>query len=132
MVATHTEAYLRFTTGRDAHGKPTIAWQRITSGIEHSANLDGNYALATNLQGSSLGAIHVLRTNKAQEIVERQNRNAKSTLRVRPIFLHTSGSRFVRATRTSSDAGYGTMLFSLGCREPRSRRHRGAEWGLEE
>jgi transposase len=79
---------LKVTTGTDAHGKPTIAWAREQAAIDAAAATDGIYALATNLAGADLRAIHVLRRYKAQEVVERRNRDAKSTLKVRPVFLH--------------------------------------------
>ena len=79
---------LKTTTGTDQHGKPTIAWARDQAAIDAAAATDGVYALATNLPGADLRAIHVLRHYKAQEVVERRNRDAKSTLRVRPVFLH--------------------------------------------
>ncbi len=79
---------LKVTTGVDEHGKPTIAWTRNQTAIDTAAATDGIYALATNLPGADLRAVHVLRRYKAQEVVERRNRDAKSTLKVRPVFLH--------------------------------------------
>jgi transposase len=88
VVGARLAPYLRVTVGSDERGKPTLAWQRERDAINRDAAFDGVYALATNLKGERLRAIHVLRTYKAQEIVERRNKDAKSTLRVRPIFLH--------------------------------------------
>jgi transposase len=79
---------LKVTTGLDDHGRPTIAWARDHHAITTAATTDGIYALATNLPGANLRAVHVLRRYKQQQIVERRNRDAKSTLKVRPVFLH--------------------------------------------
>ena len=79
---------LKVTTGVDDRGRPTIAWARDHHAITAAATTDGIYALATNLPGANLRAVHVLRRYKQQQIVERRNRDAKSTLKVRPVFLH--------------------------------------------
>ena len=68
-------------------GKPTLRWHRDTSAIAEEARLDGIYALATNLPGR-LSPTGVLRLYKEQFWVEQRHRDAKQTLRVRPIFLH--------------------------------------------
>jgi len=67
--------------------KPTLRWQRDTSAIAEAARLDGIYALATNLPGR-LSPTALLRQYKEQFWVEQRHRDAKQTLRVRPIFLH--------------------------------------------
>jgi len=68
-------------------GKPTLRWRRNSQHIAQAARLDGIYALATNLPGR-LSARRILHTYKAQSLVEQRHRDAKQTLRVRPIFLH--------------------------------------------
>ena len=88
IIGGNIAGLLKVTTGVDQRGKPTIAWARDQPAIDAAAATDGIYALATNLDGARLRAIHVLRHYKAQEVVERRNRDAKSTLKVRPVFLH--------------------------------------------
>jgi transposase len=68
-------------------GKPTLKWHRNAEEIDRVARTDGIYALATNLPGR-LSAHRLLHTYKAQYLVEQRHRDAKQTLRVRPIFLH--------------------------------------------
>jgi transposase len=70
---------------RDA--KPTLDWHRNARAIDQAARTDGIYALATNLPGR-LSASRLLQTYKAQHLVEQRHRDAKQTLRVRPLFLH--------------------------------------------
>lgn len=100
---------LKVTTGTDDHGRPTIAWTRDQTAIETAAATDGIYALATNLQGADLRAVHVLRRYKAQQIVERRNRDAKSTLKVRPVFLHNDD----RIDALVSIVGLALLVFGL-------------------
>ena len=88
IIGGNIAGLLKVTTGVDQRGKPTIAWARDQPAIDAAAATDGIYALATNLDGARLRTIHVLRHYKAQEVVERRNRDAKSTLKVRPVFLH--------------------------------------------
>jgi transposase len=64
-----------------------LGWQRDQNAIATAAATDGIYALATNQPGR-LTALTLLRQYKNQQIVERRHRDAKHTLRVRPIFLH--------------------------------------------
>jgi transposase len=66
---------------------PKLSWRRNTLLIAQLARTDGIYALATNLQGR-IAASSVLKTYKQQNLVEQRHRDAKQTLRVRPIFLH--------------------------------------------
>ena len=68
-------------------GKLTLRWQRDSSALAAAARLDGIYALATNLPGR-LSPNTLLRLYKEQFWVEQRHRDAKQTLRVRPIFLH--------------------------------------------
>src|SRR5229473_1573096 len=79
------------TTGTRA-GKPVITWQRNQQAITAAGELDGLYALATNLPGpgstTPLTALDVLKTYKDQWIAEQRHRDLKQTLKVRPVFLH--------------------------------------------
>jgi transposase len=68
-------------------GKPCLRWRRNRTAIASAARTDGIYALATNLRGR-LSATRVLRLYKNQFVVEQRHRDAKQTLRVRPLFLH--------------------------------------------
>ena len=77
---------LQVTTGTRA-GKPTLGVARDQAAITAAARTDGVDALATNLPGR-LSATQVLRLYKDQPLVELRHRDAKQTLRVRPIFLH--------------------------------------------
>jgi transposase len=86
---------------------PSLATRRHA--IDRAAANDGIYALATNLPGRNLRAIHVLRAYKAQEIVERRNHDAKSTLRVRPIFLHNDD----RISALISIVGLALLIYGL-------------------
>lgn len=78
------------TSTRNA--KPTLTWRRDPDAIAAAARLDGLYALATNQSdpqpGHPLGALDVLRVYKDQWIVEQRHRDAKQSLKVRPVFLH--------------------------------------------
>jgi transposase len=77
------------TVSVEARGraKPKLHWQRNSALIAQLARTDGVYALATNLEGR-FTATRVLKTYKQQNLVEQRHRDAKQTLRVRPIFLH--------------------------------------------
>ena len=68
-------------------GKPALSWRRNPEAIARMARTDGIYALATNLP-PRVSPSQILRTYKAQYHVEQRHRDAKQTLRVRPIFLH--------------------------------------------
>jgi transposase len=68
-------------------GKPSLTWRRNSRAIARLARTDGIYALATNLPGP-LTPTRVLKIYKQQNLVEQRHRDAKQTLRVRPIFLH--------------------------------------------
>ncbi|HEX9888455.1 MAG TPA: IS1634 family transposase [Nitriliruptorales bacterium] len=100
---------LKVTTGTDQRGRPTIAWARDQDAIDTAATTDGIYALATNLEGTDLRAVHVLRRYKQQQIVERRNRDAKSTLKVRPVFLHNDD----RIDALVSIVGLALLIFGL-------------------
>ncbi len=66
--------------------------QILTGPVKDLGELDGLYALATNLSGpgsaTPLTALDVLKTYKDQWIAEQRHRDLKQTLKVRPIFLH--------------------------------------------
>lgn len=68
-------------------GKLTLGWHRDSAAIAEVSRLDGIYALATNIPGP-LSPTRVLRLYKHQHVVEQRHRDAKQTLRVRPVFLH--------------------------------------------
>jgi transposase len=72
-------------------GKPTLTWRRDRDAITAAARYDGLYALATNLPDAPdrpLHAADVLAVYKDQWVVEQRHRDAKQTLKVRPVFLH--------------------------------------------
>lgn len=91
IVGPHIAGLLVVHTGT-RNGKPTLTWRRAPAAIAAAARLDGLYALATNLPdpqpGSPLTAGQVLRVYKDQWVVEQRHRDAKQTLKVRPVFLH--------------------------------------------
>ncbi len=89
-------------------GKPTLSWHRDEETIAAAAHTDGVYALATNLPGR-LSATNVLRLYKEQSLVERRHRDLKSTLRVRPIFLHNDD----RIEALVSIVGLALLVFGL-------------------
>jgi len=93
------------TTGQ---GKPTLTWRRNEHAIAGRARTDGLYALATNIPGR-LSAKQILHTYKAQYFVEQRHRDAKQTLRVRPIFLHNDD----RIEALISVVGLALMVFGL-------------------
>jgi transposase len=98
---------LQVTTGTRA-GKPTLRVARDQAAITAAAQTDGVYALATNLPGR-LSATQVLRIYKDQPLVELRHRDAKQTLRVRPIFLHNDQ----RITALVSIVGLALVIFGL-------------------
>jgi transposase len=72
-------------------GKPTLTWRRDHDAIAAAGRLDGLYALATNLGDPETGPLtagDVLAVYKDQWVVEQRHRDAKQTLKVRPVFLH--------------------------------------------
>ena len=86
VVGPHLHGLLTVTTStRD--GKPTLTWRRDQVAIDAAAELDGIYALATNLTGR-ISATSVLNLDKAQHLVELAHHANKRALKVRPIFLH--------------------------------------------
>lgn len=89
-------------------GKPTLQWQRNTKAIAKRARTDGIYALATNLPARWSDS-RLLQTYKAQSLVECRHRDAKQTLRVRPLFLHNSD----RIEALISIVGLALLVFGL-------------------
>src|SRR5207247_1738423 len=97
-------------------GRPTLSWERDSEAIEAAAGTDGVYALATNLPGR-LSANRVLGLYKGQQIVERRHRDAKQTLKVRPVFLHNDD----RIHALVSLVGIALLIFGLIESEVRER-----------
>jgi hypothetical protein len=95
------------TTG-EAGGRPTLAFSRDEAAVAQASATDGLYALATNLSGR-LSAMGVLRIYKDQSLVECSHRNAKGTLRVRPVFLHNDD----RIEALVSIVGLALVVFGL-------------------
>ena len=90
LVGARIADLITVTTGTRG-GKPSIAWHRNPDTIATAAELDGLYAIATNLPdppNAELTAADVLDIYKEQWIVEQRHRDLKQTLHVRPVFLH--------------------------------------------
>jgi Domain of unknown function (DUF4277)/Transposase DDE domain len=98
------------------NGRPTLSFRRDEQAIQTAARTDGVYALATNLPGR-LSAARVLSLYKAQQVVERRHRDAKQTLKVRPIFLHNDD----RIHALVSLVGIALLIFGLT--ETQVRKH---------
>lgn len=92
----------------EQEGRPTICWQRDQPAIAAASATDGLYALATNLPGK-LTADDLLRIYKEQSLVELRHRDLKSSLRVRPIFLHNDD----RIQALISIVGLALLIFGL-------------------
>jgi transposase len=97
-------------------GRPTLSWRRDERAIALAARADGLSALCTNLPGR-LTAAGVLRTYKEQWRVERRHRDLKSSLKVRPIFLHNDD----RIAALISVIGLALLVFGLIESELRKR-----------
>jgi hypothetical protein len=108
IIGTNVEGLIRATTGT-RNGKPTLTWRRDADAIAAAARTDGIYALATNLPDTRLTAGQLLRSYKAQQIVERRHRDYKQTLKVRPIFLHNDD----RVYALTSIIGIALLIFGL-------------------
>jgi hypothetical protein len=89
-------------------GKPILHWHRDQAAIAQAVRTDGIYALATNLPGR-LSAARVLRLYKHQFLVELRHRDAKQTLRVRPLFLHNDD----RIEALISVVGLALLVFGI-------------------
>lgn len=107
VVGRAARALLRIDTGTHK-GKPFLRWKRNAKAITDAAKSDGVYALLTNLSGRR-SATEILRTYKDQQTVERAHRDAKQTLRVRPIFLHNDD----RIEALVSVVGLALLVFGL-------------------
>jgi hypothetical protein len=97
-------------------GKPSLTFQREHAAIATAASTDGIYALATN-HPEARTALDVLRLYKDQQVVERRHRDAKQTLKVRPIFLHNDD----RIHALISIVGLALLIFGLIESQVRSR-----------
>jgi transposase len=100
-------AFMAVRTGM-RESKPTLRWRRNRAAITAAARTDGIYALATNLPGR-LSAKRVLRLYKDQFVVEQRHRDAKQTLRVRPLFLHNDD----RIAALISIVGLALLVFGI-------------------
>lgn len=89
-------------------GKLILDWNRDSAAITAAERTDGIYALATNIPGR-LSASRVLRLYKDQFWVEQRHRDAKQTLRVRPLFLHNDD----RIAALVSVVGLALLIFGL-------------------
>ncbi|HTU85513.1 MAG TPA: IS1634 family transposase [Solirubrobacteraceae bacterium] len=107
IIGPNIENLLNVRTGT-RNGKPTLTWTRDQHAIAAAAATDGIYPLATNQPGR-LTATTVLRQYKDQQIVERRHRDAKHTLKVRPIFLHNDD----RIHALISIVGIALLIFGL-------------------
>jgi len=112
IIGSKIEDLLTVTTGPARGGKPSIRWRRNHDAITAAAQLDGLYAVATNLPdppGRPLTALDVLKTYKDQWIVEQRHRDLKQTLHVRPIFLHNDD----RIEALIAVVGIALLIFGL-------------------
>ena len=111
ILGANIDGLLTVRTGT-RHGKPTLTWQRDHDAIAAAARLDGLYALATNLADPDTGpltALDVLRVYKDQWVVEQRHRDAKQTLKVRPVFLHNDD----RIDALVAVVGIALLIFGL-------------------
>jgi transposase len=93
-------------------GKPTITWSRDEEATVKAGELDGLYALATNLPAREkrrVPALEVLKIYKDQWVVEQRHRDLKQTLRVRPVFLHNDA----RIEALVAVVGIALLVFGL-------------------
>jgi transposase len=112
IIGSNIEGLLTVTTGPARGGKPGLRWQRNPDAIAAAAELDGLYAVATNLPDPPdrpLTARHVLKIYKDQWIVEQRHRDLKQTLHVRPIFLHNDD----RIEALIAVVGIALLIFGL-------------------
>jgi hypothetical protein len=117
VVGRNLEALLIVKTAT-RNGRPAISYRRDQAAIDRAAATDGVYALATNLPGR-LSANRVLCLYKDQQIVERRHRDAKQTLKVRPVFLHNDD----RIHALVSLVGIALLIFGLIESETRKQSH---------
>ncbi len=93
-------------------GKPTVTFSRDEEAIAKAAELDGLYALATNLPARDkrrVPTLEVLEIYKDQWVVEQRHRDLKQTLRVRPVFLHNDA----RIEALVAVVGISLLIFGL-------------------
>ena len=66
-----------------------IAWRRREYRIAAEARLDGVYVIRTSLNATSMGAAGAVEAYKSLAGVERAFRNAKTDLRIRPVYVYS-------------------------------------------
>lgn len=81
------KAYLVFAVDTDDTGRPTLDWHFDPATLAAEEELDGWYALLTNLDPADADAGEVLVRYKGQEVVERRYGDFKGPLAVAPMFL---------------------------------------------
>lgn len=111
IVGDHIAGLLAVRTGT-RNNKPTLSWRRDLDAITTAARYDGLYALATNLPDpdtTALTAADVLAVYKDQWVVEQRHRDAKQTLKVRPVFLHNDD----RIDALVAVVGIALLIFGL-------------------
>lgn len=111
-IGANIAGLLHTEVGEDDRGRPTLSWWRDQAAIDAAARTDGLYALATNradLPDRPLSAEDVLTVYKDQWVVEQRHRDAKQTLRVRPVFLHNDD----RIDALVSVVGLALFIFGL-------------------
>lgn len=112
IIGANIADLITVTSGPARDGKPTLRWQRNHDTITTAAQLDGLYAVATNLPdppGTGLTALDVLKLYKDQWIVEQRHRDLKQTLHVRPVFLHNDD----RIEALIAVVGIALLIFGL-------------------
>ncbi len=111
ILADGVAGLISVTTG-ESDGKPTITWTVDRDAMAKAGELDGLYALATNLadpHGRSLNSLDVLRIYKDQWIDEQRHRDLKQALHVRPVFLHNDA----RIEALIAVIGIALLIFGL-------------------
>jgi transposase len=111
ILTDNVAGLIEVQTGEE-DGKATIAWERNSQAIAKAGELDGLYAVATNLPDrpdSRLAALDVLKIYKDQWIVEQRNRDSKQTLQIRPVFLHNDA----RIEALMAIIGIALLIFGL-------------------
>ena len=66
-----------------------ISWRRRQDRIDAEARLDGVYVIRTSLDSASMGAAEAVEAYNSLASVERAFRNAKSDLRIRPVYVYS-------------------------------------------
>ena len=66
-----------------------ISWSRRKERIAEEARLDGVYVIRTSLDADAMGAEEEVEAYKGLAGVERAFRNAKSDLRIRPVYVYS-------------------------------------------